>query len=513
VEYLGVVVSYNSVEMDPVKVAGVADWPVPDNKKEVQLFLGFVNFYRRFIKDFSHHARPLFDLTKNDVKWKWTASVQLAFDTLKGLITSALILMSLDNSRLFRIEADSSDFATGAILSQQSPNDEKWHPVAFLSKFLSAVKRNYEIHDKKMLAIIWAMEEWRHFLEGAEHQFEVWTDHKNLQYFMSAKKLNRRQARWSLFLARFDFLLHHHPGKSMGKPDALSRRADHGLGTGDNSNITLLMPGFFAVRALEGLVAVGAEKDIRKDVRKGTRDGEKEEAIAKVIKELTAVHTRTVRSAEWSHTEGMFYFRGKAYVPGFLNLRRCIVALCHDSKIARHPGRWMTLELVSQKYWWPQMSRYIGKYVSTCDLCLWTKTQRHLPIGELHPLPVPDAAWDTISVDFIVELPESAGHDTVMVVVGSVIKRAHFVPALTTMSAAGAACLFIRHIWKDHGLLRKALLFHAPHIPAGMTGFHRIPPEWDRNPLESTGMRLESTGIIIFLQEWYWIPQESTGMG
>jgi hypothetical protein len=141
-----------------------------------------------------------------------------------------------------------------------------------------------EIHDKEMLAITRAMEEWRHFLEGAEHQFEVWTDHKNLEYFMSAKKLNRRQARWSLFLARFDFQSHHRPGKSMGKSVALSRRADHGTGSDDNSNITLLTPGFFAVRALEGLKAVGEERDLLKDVRKTTRDSEHEEAIAKVVK-------------------------------------------------------------------------------------------------------------------------------------------------------------------------------------------------------------------------------------
>ena len=154
VEYLGVIISHNSVEMDPAKIAGVAEWPVPSTKKEVQSFLGFTNFYRRFIRDFSHHARPLFDLTKNDVKWHWSAEEQSAFDTLKGLITSAPILASLDNTRPFRIEADSSDFATGAVLSQQSPDDGTWHPVAFLSKSLSAVERNYEIHDKEMLAII-----------------------------------------------------------------------------------------------------------------------------------------------------------------------------------------------------------------------------------------------------------------------------------------------------------------------------------------------------------------------
>src|SRR6202035_3664567 len=115
-----------------------------------------------------------------------------------------------------------------------------------------------------------ALEEWRHYLEGARHTVEIWTDHKNLEYFRTAQKLNRRQARWSLVLARFDFSLHHRPGKSMGKPDALSRRADHGSGSDDNSSVTLLTPGFFAIRALEGLEVIGEERDILKDIRKGT---------------------------------------------------------------------------------------------------------------------------------------------------------------------------------------------------------------------------------------------------
>jgi len=102
------------------------------------------------------------------------------------------------------------------------------------------MKRNYKIHDKKMLAIIHALEEWRHFLEGATHLVEIWTDHKNLEYFMMAKKLNYRQARWSLHLARFDFLLHYRPGCTMGKPNALSRRADHGNGASNNEDIVLL---------------------------------------------------------------------------------------------------------------------------------------------------------------------------------------------------------------------------------------------------------------------------------
>jgi len=137
-----------------------------------------------------------------------------------------------------------------------------------------------------MLAIIRALEEWRHFLEEATHLVEIWTDHKNLKYFMMAKKLNRRQARWSLHLARFDFLLHHHPGRTIGKLDALSRRADHGNGASDNENVVLLRPEFLAVRTLEGVELTGVEQKILSDIRKGNWNRDQEEPIAKAAREL-----------------------------------------------------------------------------------------------------------------------------------------------------------------------------------------------------------------------------------
>jgi len=104
------------------------------------------------------------------------------------------------------------------------------------------------------------------------------------------------------------------------------------------------------------------------------------------------------------------------------------------------------LELVSKDYWWPQMSRYIGQYVSTCDLCLRTKLMRQAPVGELHPLWIPDSRWDMLSVDFVVELPSSCGHDTVMTVVDSVLKQVHFIPMHTTVTAEGAARLFLHQV-------------------------------------------------------------------
>ena len=141
-------------------------------------------------------------------------------------VTSTPVLAFPSDTGPFRLECDASNFATGAVLSQQQ-EDGTFHPIAFMSKAFTDVKRNYQIYDKEMLAIIQALEEWRHFLEGAAEQIEICTDHKNLAYFRTAQKLNHHQARWSLYLSRFHFSLIHRPGNQMGKPDALSRRPDH----------------------------------------------------------------------------------------------------------------------------------------------------------------------------------------------------------------------------------------------------------------------------------------------
>ncbi|KAG5719807.1 hypothetical protein E4T56_gene7203 [Termitomyces sp. T112] len=146
-----------TAEMNLVRVADVVEWPEPKSKKE----------------DFLHHTCPLFDLIGKDVTWSWGPPEQVAFDTLKCTVTSRPILLFLDDNSPFQVEANSSDFATGAVLSQQSLEDGKWHLVVFYSKSLNAVEQNYEIHDKEMLAIIWLFEEWWHFLEGMQHKFEV----------------------------------------------------------------------------------------------------------------------------------------------------------------------------------------------------------------------------------------------------------------------------------------------------------------------------------------------------
>jgi hypothetical protein len=197
-----------------------------------------------------------------DIRFIWGLPQEDSFMKLKELITSAPVLVFPNDDLLFRLEADRSGIATGAVLSQQNVNDNVWHPIAFLSKVLNPVERNYEIYDTEMLAIIRGLEEWRHYLKGARYPVEIWTAHKNLEYFRVAQKLNCQQARWSLYLSCLDFTLHHKPGQSMGKPNVLSRWADHESGQRDNDNLTLLAPELLRIHALAGARLEGDECNI-----------------------------------------------------------------------------------------------------------------------------------------------------------------------------------------------------------------------------------------------------------
>ncbi len=166
--------------MDPVKIAGIAEWLTPTKKRELQSLLGFMNFYRKFIKNYSKVMKALTQLTGNTA-WTWGKSQEDAFKELKRRMAEDVILAIPNDDDPFRVEADTSEGAVGTVFSQQQ--NRVWCLVAFMSKSLSATERNYEIYDNELLAIMLALSEWRHYLMGAAKDVEVWMDHQNLQYF------------------------------------------------------------------------------------------------------------------------------------------------------------------------------------------------------------------------------------------------------------------------------------------------------------------------------------------
>ncbi len=181
VSFLGYVVSQEGIQMEPRKVSAITNWPQPKTLKQVQRFLGFANFYRRFIHNFSTIAAPISALTKGSpTRIQWTAEALESSDRLKKLFSSAPILLHPDPELPFIVEVDASEVGVGAVLSQRSVSDNRVRPCSFFSRSLSSAERNYDVGNRELLAVKLALEEWRHWLEGSKHPFIVWTDHKNL---------------------------------------------------------------------------------------------------------------------------------------------------------------------------------------------------------------------------------------------------------------------------------------------------------------------------------------------
>jgi len=210
--------------MDTKKVKTILDWPTPQCIKDVQAFVGFANFYRRFIKDYSELILLLTQLTRKNEPWLWSTPCQTSFKALKRAFTSAPTLVHWDPDSLMIVETDASDHALAAILSTQV--DSIVYLIAFHSRAFLSMELNYDVHDKELLAIFKAFKKWQHYLEGTPAPVEVFTDHKNLVYFCESKALSHCQARWSEFLAQFNLTIKFRPGRLGAKPDALTCRWD-----------------------------------------------------------------------------------------------------------------------------------------------------------------------------------------------------------------------------------------------------------------------------------------------
>jgi len=182
--------------MSQKKVKDIFNWPAPRSVKEVQKFIGFANFYCRFIQGFSKLTLPIQTLMHNGVMWNWTQQCQEAFEELKHRFTTTPILCYYHPEWRKQIETDASDLAKARILSQYKP-DKHWHPLVFYNKRFLLAELNYDVHDKEMVVIVNCFQELRHFLMGAPEQIVLYTDHKNLEYFKTTKLLNRRQARYA----------------------------------------------------------------------------------------------------------------------------------------------------------------------------------------------------------------------------------------------------------------------------------------------------------------------------
>ncbi|KAK3571047.1 hypothetical protein QTP86_001297 [Hemibagrus guttatus] len=323
----------------------------------------------------------------------------------------APILRHPDPELPFVVEVDASCSGLGAVLSEQHGEPGKLHPCAFYSRKLTVAERNYDVGNRELLAIKAALEEWRHWLEGARHPFQVLNDHRNLEYLRGAKRLNPRQSRWAIFFTRFVFTLTYRPGSQNDKADALSRQFE----TANNPGKPELILPATAILAL-------VHWDLVEEIRRAHAD---EPPPAGCPPDRTFVPQ-------------LFWQQVMRWV--------------HEAPSSGHPGIHRSTQLTRRRFWWPSLGSDVEEYVRACPTCAQARTSRHLPEGLLEPRPIPRRPWSHLSVDFLTDLPDSGGFTTVMVVVDRFSKGCRLIPLKGLPTVMQLAEAMFQHVFRNFGL-------------------------------------------------------------
>ena len=299
---------------------------------------------------------------------------QKAFDLLKRKFTSAPVLRISDSSKLFKVESDASKFACGAVLRQQNTNRD-WRPCAYHSKSFFETERNYQIYNRELLGIVSALEAWRYYIDGNSHTTKVLSDHQNLTYFRDPRKLDRRQARWALFLSQFDLNLKHVSGKILIQSNAISYLEHLNLEEKDNKDI-ILLPNNMFIRMLEPDIkqrikeSPHYEEDVRNRIKLLT-DKDPSKYDPDVLKRIKQ------DLFNWQIENGLVFYKGRCYIPEDQDLRRDLVQLHHNTIATGYPGENATFALLQKDYWWPGMRTFVKHYVTGCIPCQQMKLNTH----------------------------------------------------------------------------------------------------------------------------------------
>ena len=503
-EYLGHIVSRNGVEMTNEKVRAIVEWPTPKSKADVRSLLGLAGYNRRFIRHFAQRTRPMSELCKEKTLFHWGQEQQHSFEDLKKAMTSAPVLAIPDPKLPYYVYTDSSQFGVGGVLLQDQ--GKGMQPCAYISHKLSDAERNYKTHEQELLGIIYALDKWRPYLEGAD--FRVNSDHKSLEELQTQPKLSRRQARWVEFLQAYDCKVSYVPGEKT-HADALSRRPDMKDATeSPDSAQSAAAPGTSCARGAELRVnsmgrsagsafpcevpgtarAHGAKLRSSGDRPAGGKPGE---GSARPASHPGALGTSCARSAELRSSgvqtllvnslsvleadnsfhelvrraseadaypqrdrfltsrDGMWYKNDRLYVPPPLRRHEEL----HASAYAGHFGAERTISAIAGRFFWPRMKRQITKLVEECSVCQKSKPRSHNVYGLLQPIPAPDRPWEQVTMDLVTELPKTArGHDAVLTVVDRLTKMVHWIPCNKAIGAEATAHIFMNNVFKYHGL-------------------------------------------------------------
>ena len=443
VDYLGLIFEKGITRMDPAKIAGVAEWPIPTTVKQVRSFLGFCNYYQPFIYQYSHIAAPLNELTRKDTPFRWTEQQQLAFETLRARLVSEPVLKQPQLNQQFEIEVDASGFVIGAVLMQRDKQGKR-HPVVYFSATLNEAERNYNIFSLELYAIVRALRHWRALVAGSPEVIIIYMDHANLQYWKEPHKIPRRITREVMELEEYNFKLVHIKGRENGRADALSRWPSYDQGGEDNDRVVVLPERLF-VRTAHTITYEPEEPPLQNEA---------------TLRPWIQTHDLKKIKGEWWKGTRKVVTQGQEE-------KRKIFQAYHDLPAYGHPGISQTLGLVSRYYWWPNMKQDAYDYIKGCTQCQQNKVNTHAIKAPLNPITPEEGAlpFQTIALDFIIKLPKSEGYDSILMITDhNCTKMMIAIPCNETISAEGVADLYLRQVFPRFGLPSKVISDRDPRF-------------------------------------------------
>ena len=422
VEYLGHIVSANGLKPDPRKIEKLRTFPQPKNITELRAFLGFAGYYRRFIKNFALMAAPLFQLLKDNQPFEWKEEQEIAFKHLIHTIESDAILSHPQFDKPFIVDADASGTGLGGVLSQECNGLEK--PVAFISRHLSAQEQGWHIRDKEALAIIWALESFRHFIVGSE--FTVRTDHSSLKWLLEAK--TGRHGRWAVRLMEFGpFQIKHRSGKEHTNVDALSRIPTESDAMPDKATC-------FAICDVQNLPtreefqrAQGQDEACMKAFRLIVS---KQTEVYKIIDGVIAITTRV---------------GPRVLLPQ--DLVDQVIQIYHENPLQGHLGITKTAQKVGERFHLPKLKARVTEVLMKCLPCQQRKHRQEHHIG-LASKPS-SRAWSTVAADFCGPYNTGSNYRYILVIIDHFTKWVELIPTKTQEAKEVAQAFYDRIICRQ----------------------------------------------------------------
>lgn len=415
-KYLGYVVDQEGLHVDPEKVAAILNFPQPRTVRQIRRFLGLASWYRRFVPHFASVSAPLSELTKKSKKWCWGTEQDKAFRELKNFLVSAPVLTCPDFSRPFLLQTDASSTGLGAILSQVFEDGEK--PIAYASRSLTRNEKNFSVTEQECLAVLWAIEKFRPYLEGME--FNVITDHHSLVWLLNLKDPHGRLARWALKLQQYAFTIKHRPGKQHAAADALSRVNEDMV---EAVNVTF--------EEVEDWYAAMIRKIKKEPANYPNWRVEDHKKLLKKVKEAQ----NKILSEPYSW---------KVVVPK--RQRIDVLQEYHDSPLSGHLGGYKTLHRIKEAYYWPGMAADIARYVARCSICLENKPLQKAPAGLMGKQKAITEPWQVISADLMGPLPLSTKQNRYLFVVADYFSKYSVLMPMRQATAKGVTKLMEENV-------------------------------------------------------------------